>query len=242
MNKRAWLNHLGQPGCGRQSAGRPRPKHQEEQDRSSHFLGAGRNTAAGRGRGGGALFTHNGNSDGGSGGFGGGAPGIGRETAVDDAVEPLPVDEVGILGCRCEACLTEGDDHELDHEQQERLERRRWRQHERQELQLPPRYDKPPPPYNDQPPPRYNEACPPPTPPLLAQPAAASAGAASGVWWGGAARGASKSWPSPEDWDREDDLGWKGSRSYSPGSASGSSPLYEACETYDDEGSYFFDR
>eukprot|EP00752_Nemacystus_decipiens_P011406 g10130.t1 len=238
INKRAWLHHLGQPGCGRQSAGRTRPKHQHlrqqhqhyqqhhHQDRSAHFLGAGRNTAAGRGRGGGALFAHNNN---------GSAFEVEEEDeAPVDTTEPLPAGGVGILGCRCDACLTEGDEHELDHEQQERLRRQRWRQEEREE-QLPPRYAKhppPPPPYNDQPPPRYNEAYSRPTGARSRGPSQQSR----------AARAASKSWPSPKDWDREDDLGGKGSRSYSPGSAWGSSPLFEACETYDGEGSYFFDR
>lgn len=170
--------------------------------------------------------------------FGGGTQGFfGGETYVN-AAELLPADGVGILGCRCDACLTEGDENELDYEQQERLQRRRWRQQEREE-ELPPRHDSrpPPPPYNAQPPPRYDEAYPRSTT-MVPQPAAAASRGVHGG--GGAARGASKSWPSPEDWDREDALGGKGSRSYSPGSASGSSPLHEACETYD-EGSYFFD-
>lgn len=161
-----------------------------------------------------------------------------EEEALAGATGPPPVYRVGILGCRCDACLNEGEEHELDHERRERVQHERWRWLGREE-QLPPRYDKPPPPYNDQPPPRYNEALS--RPEILPPPpATASAAAARGVEQGGAARGPSKSWPSPEDWDREDGLGGKGSRSYSPGSAE-SSPLYEACETYDDEGSYFFD-
>eukprot|EP00903_Cladosiphon_okamuranus_P009007 g8616.t1 len=225
MNKRAWLHHLGQPGCGRQSVARPRPKHQQQhqehhhhqhhhQDRSPHFLGGGRNTAAGRGRG---IFTQSNNN---------GSDFVGEEALLSDWTESVPADGVGILGCRCHACLTEGEEHELDHEQQERLQLQRWRWEER--VEPPPRYAKPPPPYNDQPPPSYKQAF------------SSATGAPQPVRQFGAARGASKSWPSPEDWDREDDLGGKGSRSYSPGSASGSSPLWEACETYDDEGSYFF--
>ena len=174
------------------------------------------------------MFTHNSSANNGGEFEGAEAPA--------DTTEPLPAGGVGILGCRCDACLTEGDELELDDEQQERLQRQRWRQDEREEQLLPPRYAKPPPPYNNQPPPVYNEAYSRPT----VVPPQQQAG--RGAWLGGgAARGASKSWPSPEDWGREDDLGGKGSRSYSPGSASGSSPLYEACEAYDDEGSYFFD-
>lgn len=155
----------------------------------------------------------------------------------------LPADGVGILGCRCDACLTEGDEHELTYEQQEQVRRRRWRQQEREEERLPPRYDMPPPPYNNQLPPPYNHQ-PPRYSEAYQRPAAipppATAAASRDPWARVAAREPSKSWPSPEDWDREDDLGGKGSRSYSPGSASGTSPLYEACETYGDEGSYFF--
>jgi len=272
INKRAWLNHLGQPGCGRESAGRLRPqqrqqqqrrrqherRHQQQQqqhhrhqprDRSTHFLGSDRNTAAGRGRG--ASPSHIGGS--GGGGFGGDEYGDDDDDDDDDDDEAsaaaaedslLPAaDWVGILGCRCDACLTEGEDS-----------------HEQEEQGLPPRYnDRPPPPYNH----HHHQAgfggpyaaaaptayrrdhhyYPPPAP---------GAGTAvtygSGAHRGVAARAASKTWPSPEDWDRSgggggDELGGKGSRSYSPGSASSSSPLYEACETYGgDDGSYFFDE
>ncbi|CAN0350385.1 unnamed protein product, partial [Ectocarpus fasciculatus] len=212
MNKRAWLHHLGQPGCGRESAGpQPRPHHQQKRHRSSsspHFLGAGRNTAADRGLGGGAWPSHS-------------YPGVAEGAA---AAQPLVLPAaVGILGCRCQACLTEGE-HEHEHEQQ-------------QQPPPPPTYEPPsqaPPPYNHRsPPPGYDAVAP------------AAAAAAAGGGGHGTARAAGRSWDDGER-EEDDDLGMKGSRSYSPASAQGSSPLLEACEAYDDDegvfptGSYFF--
>lgn len=120
----------------------------------------------------------------------------------------LPV-SVGILGCRCEACLTEGDENEPPHHQHQLLPSSS-------------------PPYSDQSP------SPSPSPPARSR---------------HAGRPASKTWPSPADWGREDDdddgmgfssLGWC-SRSYSSPASSrqGSSPLREACESYDDDDDVF---
>lgn len=70
INKRAWLSHLGQPGCGRQS-GQSDRQHGDGEERSS------------------------------STGPGDVGPGETSEC----------VSQVGILGCHCHSCLTEGDDH-----------------------------------------------------------------------------------------------------------------------------------
>ncbi|CAN0267736.1 unnamed protein product, partial [Hapterophycus canaliculatus] len=227
INKRAWLNHLGQPGCGRQSAARPRKEPQQD-GHGSNFLGAGRNTAAGRGRG---IWSAHHDS-----GYSGGdndavITGVG---AALDAAELLlsstssPV-SVGILGCRCEACLTEGDEHDQKHQQ----------------LPSPPPYsDHSPPPYKNQRP-GYNHR-PPPSPSQTATLPPATGG--TGSQRSRYARPASKTWPSPTDWARGngDDVDRMGfslggrSRSYSPASSwQGSSPLREACDSYDDDDDVF---
>lgn len=219
MNKRAWLHHLGQPGCGRESAGQQPQPHQQKRHRSSSFLGGGRNAADGR-----AWPSHS--SPGGVLSAGtadtGGAETSGAAAAAAVAEQPLFLPAgVGILGCRCHACLTEGE-HE----------------HEQQQTPPPPTYEPPshvPPPYNQRPPPpRYD----------------AVAAAATAVGGHGTVRAAGRTWDDGEREEEEeeddDDLGMKGSRSYSPASAQGSSPLLEACESYDDDegvfptGSYFF--
>lgn len=74
MNKRAWLNHLGQPGCGRQSAGR-----------ASRAAASGRSIASGA-----------------------------YAAGVGERAGEIQQQSVGILGCHCQACLTEGDDLEYD--------------------------------------------------------------------------------------------------------------------------------
>lgn len=86
INKRAWLSHLAQPGCGRQSAGptaRPVPPFDD------------------------VPVPPLGNHD------------IPRE-ATDSTTQGLTFASnipqvqsvgVGILGCRCRACLAEGEDH-----------------------------------------------------------------------------------------------------------------------------------
>lgn len=110
---------------------------------------------------------------------------------------------VGILGCRCQACLTEGDEYDYErpapHQQQQQYGQGYGGVGG----------------YN-------HEGCSP----------SSSTG-----------RAASKSWPSPEDWERDEALEEEGSRSYSPASSHGSSPLREA-----DAGgvfsasAYFLDR
>ncbi|CAN0287175.1 unnamed protein product, partial [Ectocarpus sp. 4 AP-2014] len=229
MNKRAWLHHLGQPGCGRESVGQqPRP-YQPKRHRSSlsHFLGGGRHTAADRGLGGRPWPSHS--SAGGVLSAGtadtAGAEASGAAAAAEEQSLFLPA-AVGILGCRCQACLTEGE-HEHEHE------------HHLLPSPPPPTYEPPsqaPSPYDHRPPPpRYDAVA-----------AAAAAAAAAG---GGqvTARATGRTWDDGErEEEEEDDLGMKGSRSYSPASAQGSSPLLEACESYDDDegvfptGSYFF--
>ncbi|CAM9441836.1 unnamed protein product [Ectocarpus sp. 8 AP-2014] len=227
MNKRAWLHHLGQPGCGRESVDRqPRP-YQPKRHRSSpsHFVGGGRHTAADRGLGGRSWPSHSSASGMLSAGTAetAGAEASRAAAAAEEQSLFLPT-AVGILGCRCQACLTEGE-HEHEHEQQQ------------PPSPPPPTYEPPsqaPPPYDHrQPPPRYD---------AVAAAAAAAAAAAGGGHV--TARAAGRTW---DDGEREEgDLGMKGSRSYSPASAQGSSPLLEACESYDDDegvfptGSYFF--
>ncbi|CAN0529072.1 unnamed protein product, partial [Ectocarpus sp. 12 AP-2014] len=234
MNKRAWLHHLGQPGCGRDSVGQqPRP-YQPKRHRSSpsHFLGGGRHTAADRGLGGHPWPSHS--SAGGvlSAGTADttGAEASGAAAAAEEQSLFLPA-AVGILGCRCQACLMEGE-HEHEHEQHQQPS----------PPPPPPTYEppsQPPSPYDHRPPPpRYDAVA-------AAPPVAAPAAGGGHV----TARAAGRTWDDgdrEEEEEEEDDLGMKGSRSYSPASAQGSSPLLEACESYDDDegvfptGSYFF--
>lgn len=92
INKRAWLIHLGQPGCGRQSAGGPllRPRAPsadvDDDDDDVDVL---------------AKVAREGLS-------GGDATSDQRRNVVRQEQSQ----SVGILGCRCQACQTEGDDYE----------------------------------------------------------------------------------------------------------------------------------
>ena len=79
MNKRAWLHHLKQPGCGRQSAGRVRESWEARSLKSIGFAGG--------------LSAYHDEKD--------------FAFREGDGTE-----SVGILGCRCHACLTESDDYE----------------------------------------------------------------------------------------------------------------------------------
>ena len=80
MNKRAWLHHIEQPGCGRQSAGRVRESWKVRSLKSIGFAGG--------------LSAYHDEKD--------------FAFREGDGTEP-----VGILGCRCHACLTEGDGYEI---------------------------------------------------------------------------------------------------------------------------------
>lgn len=220
MNKRAWLNHLGQPGCGRQSVAR-RQLRQHQQitgqgpSSSSHLFGT-----SGVKRSGGLSA---------------------RSAGIDVSPGNGSSDEVvGILGCRCQACLTEGDEH--DHapppsrQQQALLQQRFQQQHLQQQQRI----------YNHQarPQQQYN--------PYASAaavygggycPAPAAAIAAAAAVYGGKARASSKSWPSPHEWERQDALEEKGSRSYSPASSLDTSPMRDADEGgVFPAGAYFWDR
>ena len=74
MNRHAWMNHLEQPGCGRQSA---RCTRQSWKSRFIRWM-----------------------------------------TSLVGGLPTHKKESVGILGCHCEACLTEGDGHENTPQQQ----------------------------------------------------------------------------------------------------------------------------
>ena len=190
MNKRAWLQHLEQPGCGRQSAGRVRQSWKARSLRSISLAG-----------------------------------GLSAYHETDLAFrEGDGTESVGILGCRCHACLTEGDEYEISpqrqapprppqHHRKHQTRRPSSRRHDllKQESHGGDYYPKP-----------------------LTKPARVGR-RSRGI-------GNTEGWPVPQEWRPSNESKEKGCRSFSPDMWQGNSPLEDAVARDSSASAYFWDR
>ena len=190
MNKRAWLHHLEQPGCGRQSAGRVRESWKARSLKSIGFAG-------------GLSAYHD---------------------EKDFAIREGDGNEsVGILGCRCHAYLTEGDEYEnspqlqaprppqYHRKHQTSRPSSRWHDLLKQESHGDEYYPQP-----------------------LTKPARVGR-RTRGI-------GNTEGWPVAQEWRPSNESGEKGCKSFAPDMRQKNSPLEDAMARDSPASSYFWDE